>query len=314
MSPDHEEILEQDWARLWDTLPEAPPLVARPASAQITLRLPAGLRGRIRRVADARGLAYHALARSWLIDGVREQRELEPPATLASQPEQMNLKVDPELLDALKHRAHEAGRPYHALARELIEATLASEEARLHFNVPASEPPIKELMVLMLHARNARGQDAVKGITRMQKLLFVLEQTLAPQAHRFAPNNYGPFSEGVNDAADALRLAGFLSHGAPAQKGPPSYAEMIAGASAPPASERQAGEEFALSEAGHDAAERLRHSNHAYEQLYDAVSRLRAEWDTPDLIERVYESWPEQTERSLIRDDVAERRRRRRSR
>ncbi len=66
-------------------------------------------------------------------------------------------------------------------------------------------------------------------------------------------------------------------------------------------------DEFALNDQGHEAAERLRHSSRAYEQLYVYVQAVREEWDTPDLLDRVYEAFPQYTERSLIRQKVAER-------
>jgi hypothetical protein len=225
----------------------------------------------------------------------------------------MNVKLDQEQLDAIKRRGHELGRPYHALARELIENALAAEERALGLRPIGSQPPLGELMVFLLHARNSRGQEAVRGITRMQKLLYVLEQNLAPQAARFHAHNFGPFSEGVGDAAEALRLAGFLKSSPRPAKGPPTYAQMKA------AAERRGTrpktlEEFALSEEGHEAAERLRRSDSDHQRLYDAVAQLRREWDDDELIERVYERWPESTERSVIRDEVAARRRARRKR
>jgi hypothetical protein len=58
---------------------------------------------------------------------------------------------------------------------------------------------------------------------------------------------------------------------------------------------------------------RLRSSDRSYENLYKAIENLRAEWDTGDLIDRVYETWPEYAERSMIRDRIARRRRARRS-
>jgi hypothetical protein len=71
-------------------------------------------------------------------------------------------------------------------------------------------------------------------------------------------------------------------------------------------------EDFALSDRGHEAAERLRRSNRAYEELFAYVRELRQEWDTPDLVDRVYETWPTMAENSLIKDEVASRRARRR--
>lgn len=313
MSDDpRDRLLEEDLGTLWDTLPEAPPLVARPAQTQITLRLPAGCKARIRRVADSSGLPYHALARAWLIDGLRERAEPHAAGEPGAQPEQLNLKLDQELLDQLKLRGHELGRPHHALARELITESLQAQEQRLGITPAAPEPAIKDLMVLLLHAPNARGQDAVRGITRMQKLLYVLERNLTPGSEAFSAHNYGPFSKGVNDAAEALRLAGFLTDSEHTGKGPPSLDEMLASAKRSLPAEGGPPADFALSEAGHDAAERLRHSDPAHESLYENVSRLRREWDDDELIERVYETWPESTENSLIRDEVDARRRQRR--
>lgn len=308
-------LLERDWSAAWESLPEAPELVPRPMTAQITLRLPAALLARIKRVAAARSLPYHAMARSWIVDGIRHS---EAPRDAANseepQTEQLNLKLDNQALDALKARANELRRPYHSLARDWIEAAVAREEEALGLNrVEAGQPAIKDLMVLLLHANNERGQNAVHGITRLQKLLFVIEQNLASQT-RFYAFNFGPFNEEVNDAANALRLAGFL-RGAPSVSGePPTFEAMmdtVFQRSGP--HEEPATEEFALNEEGHRAAERLRQSSHAYDQLYAYIQRLRSEWDKPNLLRRVYKTWPKYAERSLIRDQVEGRARRRRS-
>ncbi|MGO9754897.1 MAG: hypothetical protein ACLP8S_17535 [Solirubrobacteraceae bacterium] len=309
MSDDRwEGLLERDWSEAWETLPEAPELVARAKTAQITLRLPVGLVERVKRVSAARSLPYHILVRSWLVDALRES--LVPPGELALEPqaEQLNIKLDQALLDRLKARAHELRRPYHRLAREWVDAALAREEEALGLAAaPAGWPGIKDLMVLLLHATNTREQDAIRGMTRLQKLLFVIEQTIDSQTGGFYAYNYGPFNEGVNDAARALALAGFLKGAEPATAGPPSFAEMIATAS------ERAGprepEEFVLNEQGHEAAERLRRSNRAYEQLFERIREIRAQWDTPDLVDRVYETWPQYAERSVIKDEVAARRR-----
>lgn len=308
-------LLDRDWADLWESLPEAPQLVPRPKQAQITLRLPMPLLTRIKAVATAKGLPYHPMVRSWIIEALRTQA---PPVNSAlaaePQPEQLNIKLDNDTLDELKLRAAELRRPYHRLAREWIETALAREEESLGIDpMPSGQPAIKDLMVLLLHAPNKRGQAAVQGITRLQKLMFVIEQSLASQSSFYA-HYYGPFNEQVNDAARALRLAGFLQ-GADAEANKaatPSFEQMLAtvlersGPRAEPESE-----EYALSKEGHGAAERLRKSNATYDRLYAYVHRLRKEWDTPDLLDRVYETWPKYTERSVIREQVRRGRNRR---
>jgi uncharacterized protein YwgA len=309
-------FLDRDWSAAWETLPEAPELVARPKTAQITLRVPSSVLSRIKRVAAARSLPYHALARSWMVGGLRESATPEPSAAL-DEPltEQLNIKLDQGILDELKARSNEVRRPYHRLAREWIEAALGREEETLGLD-PAStgQPALKDLMVLLLHSTNKRGDDAIRGVTRLQKLLFVVEQNLTAHS-RFYAFNYGPFGEEVNDAARALRLAGFLHGAEPVGAGPPSFAEMMATAfeRSGPRDEPHV-DEFALSERGHEVAERLRQSSRAYDQLYAHIRALREEWDTPDLVERVYETFPKYAKQSLIREQVAKRRGRPRSR
>jgi predicted DNA binding CopG/RHH family protein len=109
----------------------APPLTPTGNSAQITLRLPAALVARIKAVADTRAVPYHTFARSWLIAGVRDQTIPQITPQDAPQDEQLNIKIEQEVLDALKAHAVELNRPHHRLARELIEVRLRHEEERL---------------------------------------------------------------------------------------------------------------------------------------------------------------------------------------
>src|SRR5262245_39916610 len=108
-----DDLLERDWSDAWEALPEAPELVPRGKSAQITLRLPAPLLARIKRVANARALPYHTLVRSWIVEGVRtvEEPRVEEP-DVETQTAQLNFKLDQAILDALKARAHELRQPY----------------------------------------------------------------------------------------------------------------------------------------------------------------------------------------------------------
>lgn len=317
MSQDrHESLLNKDWSDAWDSLSEAPDLVSRPKTAQITMRIPTRLLARVKAVAAAKSLPYHALSRSWIIEALRSSA---PTISSASadepQAEQLNIKLDHDTLDELKGRADELRRPYHRLAREWIEAALTREEESLGIDpTPARRPKMKDLMVLLLHASGHQGEDAVRGITRLQKLLFVIEQKLAADHSRFYAYNYGPFNEEVNDAAEALKLQGFLEGPQAVTARRPTFAEMMASAMARsgPREDAAVAEEFALSDRGHEVAERLRRSNRAYEQLFSYIRELRQEWDAPDLIERVYDAWPNMAEKSVIKDQVDSRRARRR--
>jgi len=312
-------LIERDWSDAWETLPDAPDLVPRGKRTQITLRLPATMLARVKRVAATRALPYHTLVRSWLVEGLRAAAvpEVQEPV-LEAQTAQLNIKLDQAILDALKARAHELHQPYHRLARELVEWETEQAEAALGLDpTPSYRPAIKELMVLLLHAPNKRGASAVRGMTRLQKLLFVIEQRLEAQSQFYA-FNYGPFNEEVNDAAQALEVAGFTRSSEPAASGPPSFKQMIATVTerAGPADEGT-GVEFALNAKGHEAAETLRHSSPEYEDLFELVASVRQEWDKgslDDLIGRVYETYPQYAQKSVIKEQVARRNERRRSR
>ncbi len=110
---------------------DAPPLTPAGKTAQITLRLPAAVLARIKAVAGTRAVPYHPLTRSWLIAGVRDSTVPRIVTGDAPQDEQLNIKLEQEVLDALKARAVELDRPHHRLARELIEVRLQREEERL---------------------------------------------------------------------------------------------------------------------------------------------------------------------------------------
>lgn len=311
-------LLDRDWSDAWETLPEAPDLVPRGKSTQITLRLPATLLARIKRVANARALPYHTLVRSWIVEGLRssvvphvEKSDTEP------QKAQLNIKLDQAVLDALKTRADELRQAYHRFARELVEQETEQAEQALGLSpTPSHGPAIKELMVLLLHASNQRGDSAVRGITRLQKLLFVIEQRLEAQSEFYA-FDYGPFNEEVNDAVRALEVAGFI-HSAEPPPGPPSFDQMMATVTARAGPEDQGKVvEFTLNKRGHEAAEALRQSDPSYEQLFNFVEAIRKDWDTDDLsdlVDRVHETWPKYADKSVIREKVARRTKQRRAR
>ena len=167
------------------------------------------------------------------MDSGRVRTQGDTPVSVSSdepQTVQLNIKLDQAVLDQLKARSDQLRYPYHRLAQQWIELALGRRRGGTRIDPsPASLPPTKDLMVLLLHATSKRGDDAVRGVTGFpQKLLFVIEQKIAAQNTRFYAYNYGPFNEEVNDAVRALRLAGFL-HGAEAPStGPPSFAEMMA--------------------------------------------------------------------------------------
>jgi predicted DNA binding CopG/RHH family protein len=127
-----EKLLESDWGDEWENLPAAPPLVpAERKSAQLTLRLPADLVISLKEVASRKALAYHALARSWIADGLRNRRTptaSEETADFGTPDDvQLNLKLSPSLLAELKAFSHQVRQPYHRLARLWLRRALSQE-------------------------------------------------------------------------------------------------------------------------------------------------------------------------------------------
>lgn len=313
-STGHDAIAEQDWGDAWEDLPPAPPLVAGPKTAQITLRVPSELIAALKTVAASKSLPYHALARSWILEGLRAGRVPEVSAeveedTVPRSSEQLNLKVEPEVLDDLKRFSHETRRPYHQLARQWVEVGVVREHP---ITSSRPRPSLRELMMLLLDGDLQRG-SAIRGMTRLQKLLYVIQDHLDRESSTFYAWKYGPFDEKVIDSAEALRVQGFLASAASASSSKPSFEQMMATVAerAGPKLERES-EVFELSPAGREAAKRLRRSNRAYANLHARVQELRQQWDTGDLLERVYQQYPGMTGKSVIKDEVDRRRERRR--
>lgn len=314
-------LLEHDWGDEWNTLPDAPALVlVQPKTAQITLRVPAHVIRALKSVAARKSLPYHALARSWILDALRAGELPDAAIELVDEEstpsEQLNIKLEPEVLTQLKEFSHTTRRPYHRLARQWIETALAREGALVARPASSSSRrSIKEVMILLLHG-DRPGTDAIRGMTRLQKLLFVIQQHLDPHSSTFYSYNYGPFDDQVIDSTNALRERGFLT--GPEQPTPaerPSFDDMMATVVRRAGPSQDEPETFELSQAGHEAAERLRRTSDAYNTLYVRIQALRQEWDTPnvrDLVARVYERWPDYTDRSVIKDEITERRARRR--
>lgn len=310
----HDLIAKHDWGDAWEDLPDAPALVrVRPKTAQITLRVSGEMIAALKTVAASKSLPYHALARSWILEGLRagqvpdDSGELDKDATPRSS-EQLNLKVEPEVLDDLKQFSHKSRRPYHQLARQWVEVGIVRERP-----VASSQPrlSLRELMMLLLDSDRSRG-SAIRGMTRLQKLLYVIQDHLDRESSTFYAWKYGPFDEKVIDSAEALRVQGFLASAATTSASKPSFDQMMATVAdrAGPKPERET-EVFELSPAGREAAERLRRSDRAYTQLHARVQDLRQRWDTDDLLERVYQQYPGMTGKSIIKDAVDRKRERR---
>ena len=71
---------------------------------------------------------------------------------------------------------------------------------------------IDDLIVLLL---GATPDNAVKGITRLEKMIFVLEREtpvgeLLTEESEYQPYRFGPFSPKIYEAVESLRAAGLV--------------------------------------------------------------------------------------------------------
>lgn len=80
---------------------------------------------------------------------------------------------------------------------------------------------VDDLIVLLLGApsKSPATRDKISGITRLEKLVFLLERETdigkqMTEKPDFIPHNFGPFSQKVYQAIDTLALAGLIKDSA----------------------------------------------------------------------------------------------------
>jgi len=170
---------------------------------------------------------------------------------------------------------------------------------------------VDDAIVLMLGAdpgpRERQGE--VRGITRLEKLVFLLEKEtdaakLMTEDPDFEAYNFGPFSRKVYQAIDMLSAAGLVEDSAELSRTNDDQIEasrVIGQDAVSPYSTR----DFRLTELGREYYEAL--SQELPRSVFDQAARLRqrfAGWSLRDLISYVYRNYDSYTENSLIRDDI----------
>jgi len=320
MNPDEpvRNLTDHDWGEEWEQLPEEAIEFRRSREpAQLTLRIPELTLQALRVEASHRRIAYHALARSWIVEALdsraipsREATELD---LSFDSDTQLNLKLDAELLNRLKLAAARMSVPYHRLARLFIHDALRVSSTKA---IPREGPSLKELTLLLLHARGPRGMpdEAVTGVTRLEKLLFVASRSVPGSAGAsFHAYHYGPFSPEVYESEQELEVEGLIEGSAESTPERASFARMRA------LIERQGARQevikpFRLTTEGRDVANKLLKRGGAYERAAQFAEQVKQEYgrlSEADLIDRVYREFPEFTSRSRIADQVRDRSRRR---
>lgn len=156
----------------------------------------------------------------------------------------------------------------------------------------------KDLAFILFH-----HADTVEGVTRLQKLFFLLQEetefsNLYENAtFEFEPYDYGPFSEGIYSALEFL-IALDAIEVVPAE----SDVDSIRDEQEP---SQHAGKCFVMTEKGHKIAEQFDEAME--DNVGSEVDEILEEYgnlELDDLLEYVYRQYPDYTENSKIRDKI----------
>jgi uncharacterized protein len=174
---------------------------------------------------------------------------------------------------------------------------------------------IDDVVVLLLGAPSSASAlwGCLEGITRLEKLVFLLERETSLAAYLsedadFIAFNFGPFSLKVYQEVETLVAAGLLTDSARQSEDTADAWERLAAIDA--AGELRPADayttrSFALTDLGRRYYDVLASqlSPKAVDELSGFKDRF-AMLPLRQLVRYVYENYPEFTERSLIRDDI----------
>lgn len=174
-----------------------------------------------------------------------------------------------------------------------------------------AEVEVDDLVILLLGApsRLPSLKDRVEGVTRLEKLVFLLERetgigALLTEKPDFRSHNFGPFSSKVYQAVDTLAAARLIQDTAqiaPSTDDTWEASEVIG----QPLSDPYATRDFSLTDRGR------RYYKALIEELPGDIQRTLTEFKDRfgalplrQLVRYVYQRYPGFTDRSLIRDDI----------
>lgn len=170
---------------------------------------------------------------------------------------------------------------------------------------------VDDAIVLLLgYGGDDPASWVIRGITRLEKLVFLLEQETEAASHftekpEFEAYNFGPFSKKVYQAIDVLESAGLITDSAkPSRSRDDTWEEQSvigADSSIPDYSTR----DIRLTELGKEYFDAL--ASELPKEVTGAAVALRSKfdsWPLRALIRYVYERHQAFTTNSLIRDEV----------
>jgi len=174
----------------------------------------------------------------------------------------------------------------------------------------AAETLVKSDIILLLLAAPTRvrsATNALPGITRLEKLVFLAEQEtelpkLIPEGgFSFQAYNYGPYSREIYQAVELLEEAGLLTEERVSVSNALDEMEEIS-----IVLDEQEGVErrFHLTEDGKTVARFLLAQHQKVSDLLTGIKDRYAAMPLRQLIRYVYTRYPKYAEQSLIRDQV----------
>ena len=178
-------------------------------------------------------------------------------------------------------------------------------------NSAANEFPIEvdDAIVLLLGAKSKFPSlsGRIKGITRMEKLIFLLEKEtqigeLLTEDPEFHAHNFGPFSSKIYQAVETLEAAELIQEKINYSGSTDDTWETvnIVGEDAP-----FANREFTLTDRGRRYFQVL--CKGLEESVLEEVSRIKdrfASIPLRQLVRYVYTKYPEYTEKSIIKEEI----------
>lgn len=168
-----------------------------------------------------------------------------------------------------------------------------------------------DLILLLLAAptRWPQAQNRINGITRLEKLLFLIDKECkhanVSEPFKYIAYHYGPYSKEVYEAVELLEEAGLLREHREFTDSDLDRAEelLYSDTTTEISYERQ----FLLTDDGKAVADYLAKS---HLRLQEQIERLKDQYagrSLQNLIFHVYNAYPDYAMRSIIRDKVMQR-------
>lgn len=167
-----------------------------------------------------------------------------------------------------------------------------------------------DAVVLLLGSPGGPEEGIIRGVTRLEKLVFLLERETPArewmtESPEFRSYRFGPFSEKVYAAADTLAAADLVTDSASEATDVSDRWESVSQLMDPGDLDPYTTRDFTLTERGRAYySALLRELPPGAEEVLRAFKGRFARLPLRQLVRYVYERYPQFTDKSEIRDDV----------